>query len=68
MADVERGVALQPDIIFQLGSLTKQFTAVAAMMLVEQRKLSTQEEISKYLPDRGSALGLGADRTCAISS
>ncbi len=51
MADMERGVPLQPDAIFRLGSLTKQFTAVAVMMLAEQRKLSVKDDITKFLPD-----------------
>ena len=35
---------------FRLGSLTKQFTAIAIMMLKEQGKLSYEDDISKFLP------------------
>jgi CubicO group peptidase (beta-lactamase class C family) len=38
-------------MIFRLGSITKQFTAVAILMLAEQGKLSVSDEITKYLPD-----------------
>lgn len=51
MADMERGVPLQPDAIFRLGSLTKQFTATAIMMLSDQGRLSVKDEITKFLTD-----------------
>lgn len=50
MADVEKKVPLQPDAVFRLGSVTKQFTSAAVMMLVEQGKISLQDPIDKYLP------------------
>ncbi|WP_024882046.1 serine hydrolase domain-containing protein [Methylosinus sp. LW3] len=50
-ADVEREIALDPGMTFRLGSLTKQFTAVAIMILAEQGKLSVQEDIREYLSD-----------------
>lgn len=37
--------------IFQLGSVTKQFTATAILKLEEQKKLSLQDKLSKYFPD-----------------
>ncbi len=51
LANLELGVPLQPDMVFRLGSVTKQFTATAIMMLAEQGKLSIQDPITKYLPD-----------------
>lgn len=50
MADLELLVKVEPDMIFRLGSMTKQFTAVAVLLLAEQGKLSLQDEIGKYLP------------------
>ncbi len=50
MADLELGVPLQPDMVFRLGSITKQFTATSILMLVEEGKLSLQDPIEKYLP------------------
>jgi len=38
MADLELGVPLQPDMVFRIGSMTKQFTAVAILMLVEEAR------------------------------
>ncbi len=49
-ADLELGVPLQPDSVFRLGSITKQFTAVAILMLAEQGKLSLSDPIDKHLP------------------
>jgi CubicO group peptidase (beta-lactamase class C family) len=51
MADLELGVPLSPDSVFRLGSITKQFTAVAVLMLAEEGKLSLSDPITKLLPD-----------------
>jgi CubicO group peptidase (beta-lactamase class C family) len=51
MADLELGVPLQPDMVFRIGSMTKQFTAVAILMLVEEGKLAVTDPITKFLPD-----------------
>ncbi len=51
MADLELGVPVEPGMVFRLGSITKQFTAVSILMLAEQGKLGLQDEITKYLPD-----------------
>lgn len=50
-ANMELGVAIEPDMVFRLGSITKQFTAVAILMLAERGKLSTSDEITKFLPN-----------------
>jgi len=49
-ANLELGVPLQPDTVFRLGSITKQFTAAAILMLAEQGKLALSDPIDKYLP------------------
>jgi CubicO group peptidase (beta-lactamase class C family) len=51
MADMELNVPLQPEMIFRLGSITKQFTAVAILQLVSQGKLSLQDDIKKFMPE-----------------
>jgi CubicO group peptidase (beta-lactamase class C family) len=51
MADLELGVPLAPDMVFELGSITKQFTAAAILMLAEEGKLSLDDPITKHLPD-----------------
>lgn len=50
-ANVELGVPLRPEHVFRLGSITKQFTAVATLMLVEEGKVSLDDEITRFLPD-----------------
>ena len=51
MANIEHQVPLKTDSVFRLGSITKQFTAAAIMMLAEQGKLSIKDDIHKYIPD-----------------
>jgi len=50
-ADLELGVPVEPDMVFRLGSITKQFTAVAVLMLAARGKLSLEDPITKYLPN-----------------
>ncbi len=57
LADMQLNVTLEPDMVFKIGSTTKQFTAVAVMLLVEQEKLSLDDPIIKYLPGCPEAWG-----------
>lgn len=50
LADPDRNLPLQPEMQLRLGSITKQFTAVAILMLAEQGKLSLQDDITRFLP------------------
>jgi CubicO group peptidase (beta-lactamase class C family) len=51
MANLEQEIALETDMVFRLGSITKQFTATAIMMLEQQGKLSVTDDITVHLPD-----------------
>ena len=51
LADMEWNIPNQPDTKHRLGSITKQFTAMSIMQLVEQGKLKLDVPISTYLPD-----------------
>jgi CubicO group peptidase (beta-lactamase class C family) len=51
MANVELQVPVKPETIFQSGSMGKQFTATAVMMLVEEGKIGLDDPITKYFPD-----------------
>ena len=51
LANMELNVPITSESVFRIGSITKQFTATAIMMLQEQGKLSVSDSISKYLPD-----------------
>lgn len=50
-SNVEHQVPVKPETVFQSGSIGKQFTATAVMILVEEGKLSLDDKISKYFPD-----------------
>jgi CubicO group peptidase (beta-lactamase class C family) len=50
-ADVEWDVPMPLDAMFEIGSVTKQFTAVAILELRDQGKLSLDDEITRWLPD-----------------
>ncbi len=50
-SNIELDVNMMPENVFQIGSITKQFTATAIMMLEEQGKLNLSDAISKYIPD-----------------
>lgn len=51
MADLELGVALHPDHVFRLASVTKQYSAAGLLKLVEEGRVSLDDPLSKYLPD-----------------
>ncbi|MBN2146582.1 MAG: serine hydrolase [Anaerolineales bacterium] len=51
LANLELGVPVEPHMVFRLGSITKQFTAVCILMLLEQGKLSLQDDLTLFLPD-----------------
>jgi CubicO group peptidase (beta-lactamase class C family) len=51
MADLELGVPLAVDGVFRIASITKQFTAVAILQLVQQGKLSIEDDITEFFPD-----------------
>jgi CubicO group peptidase (beta-lactamase class C family) len=48
--DLELEAPTPPDAIYEIGSITKQFTAAAILQLVEQGKLSLDDDLTKYLP------------------
>jgi CubicO group peptidase (beta-lactamase class C family) len=50
-ANVEHRVPVTPDTIFQSGSVGKQFTAAAVMLLVEDGKIGLDDPLTKYFPD-----------------
>ncbi|MFN7119510.1 MAG: serine hydrolase [Saprospiraceae bacterium] len=60
MANLELKVPMKPENVLQLASITKQFTSVAILMLLEQGKLSLQDPLSKFIADypRGNEITL----------
>ncbi len=51
LANIELGVAIQPNTVFRLASITKQFTATAIMLLEQHGKLNVNDALTDYLPD-----------------
>jgi CubicO group peptidase (beta-lactamase class C family) len=51
IANVEHAVPVKSETIFQSGSVGKQFTSMAVMMLVEEGKLSLDDKLVKHMPD-----------------
>lgn len=55
LASVEFDVPVSVDTVFEIGSVSKQMTAAAIMLLVEDGKVSLDERISAYLPNTPEA-------------
>jgi len=53
LADVERGVPIGPRTVFDLASVSKQFTAMLAMMLHQEGLLDYDAPVAGYLPELG---------------
>ena len=51
LANVEWDIPVTPETIFQTGSVGKQYTATAVMMLVEEGKLGLDDKIVKFIPE-----------------
>lgn len=51
MADLEHDVPITPDTIFEVGSVSKQFTAAAVLLLARDGKLSIDDPVKKYIPE-----------------
>ena len=51
MASLEHGVALSPRSVLDVGSISKQFTAMAMLILQKEGKLSLDDPIRKYIPE-----------------
>jgi CubicO group peptidase (beta-lactamase class C family) len=51
MADLEHPVRNAPDTIFEAGSVSKQFTAAAVLLLERDGKLSLDDPVRKYIPE-----------------
>lgn len=50
-ANIELDVDMKATNVFQIGSMTKQFTALSILILHEQQKLDVNDNLAKYLPN-----------------
>ena len=51
MASLQNGIALSPRSVLDVGSISKQFTAMAILLLQQEGKLSLDDPIRKYIPE-----------------
>jgi CubicO group peptidase (beta-lactamase class C family) len=51
MANLAYNIPIQPNSVFLIASISKQFTAMAILMLVSQNKLSLDDDVRKYVPE-----------------
>src|SRR5262245_30694622 len=51
LADLEHNVPNTPQTIFESGSVAKQFTAAALVLLQQEGKLSIDDPVNKYIPE-----------------
>jgi len=58
LADLEKNAPLTANHSFAIGSVSKQFTATAILLLHQQGKLSIHDDISKYFPEASSYPGV----------
>jgi CubicO group peptidase (beta-lactamase class C family) len=61
-ANLELGVPLTPASVFDIGSTSKQFTAMSILLLQQEGKLRLEDDVRKYipeLPDYGTTITLG---------
>jgi CubicO group peptidase (beta-lactamase class C family) len=58
----------KPDMRYSIGSISKQFTAAAVLMLQEQGKLSLDDKVSKWLPDLTRANEISIRQVLSMTS
>ena len=51
IANLEYGIPIKPETIFHVASVSKQFTAMAIVLLQSDGKLSLDDDVHKYLPE-----------------
>lgn len=51
MADLERKLPITPASVFDIGSVSKQFSAAAVVLLAQDGKLSLDDDVRKYVPE-----------------
>src|SRR5574341_191814 len=51
MADLDHDIPIKPDTVFHVASVSKQFTAMAILLLAKQGKLSLDDKVQKYITE-----------------
>ncbi len=68
LADIETATPMSPASVCKIGSITKQFTAAAMLLLAQDGKLSLNDNLSVYLPDFPNAQKLSLRRMLSHTS
>jgi CubicO group peptidase (beta-lactamase class C family) len=68
MADLERDVPNAADTIFEAGSVAKQFTAAAVLLLARDGKLSIDDPVRKYVPELPAYAAASGDAPKALGA
>src|SRR5687768_606689 len=55
LADIDRKVAATSATVYKIGSISKQFIATGIMLLAQDKRLSLEDRINKYLQDAPSS-------------
>ena len=61
VTSTEHADLVDTDTLFQIGSVTKPFTATAVALLVEEGRISYDDPVSKHLPDLSARVGIDFD-------
>ena len=62
LASLEHGAPITPATVFNVGSISKQFTAMAILLLEDEGKLTLDDDVRRYvpeLPDFGTPMTIG---------
>ena len=51
MADLDHDIPIRPDTVFHVASVSKQFAAMAIMLLAKQGKVSLDDKVQKYITE-----------------
>lgn len=51
LRSIATGETVTPETMFAIGSVTKQFTCASTMLLAEEKKLSLDDTVAKYMPE-----------------
>jgi CubicO group peptidase (beta-lactamase class C family) len=51
MADLEHNISISPATVFNIASVSKQFTAMSILLLARQGKISLDDDVRKYVPE-----------------
>jgi len=51
MADLDHNVTITTASVYQVASMSKQFTGASILLLAQQGKLSLDDDVRKYIPE-----------------